>query len=289
MLRVQNRREAVTVTEVLPVPPQPQQPPADPVSVWGAGTVLGEAPTATAPARPLSVRREGGVRNRMEALIARGREQKIQALLTQMRSARLPVETQAQIATWDLQFALIDPVQGEDRALALATLLFRVIRPALVRNVTPEEQTQLLQWEDTCREIVQLMLPEGMLADRFLVECEVGLREERLYRERCDRALAASLAVQDALRSTAEVVDSSIEQAWAAIRRRMISLQDSRRELHRTLNAEVAALVQEVDQLRAQFISGAAGVAALGREDARHYQQLESNLTDCRRILEELL
>jgi uncharacterized protein YceH (UPF0502 family) len=252
------------------------------------GHVLDSTPHG-APAQSIPLSREQGISNRIEALLARGCEAKIDGLIDQMREAAfLSVETQKELENWNTEFFNMDPSDREARSLALGLLLFRVIRPSLLQGASLEQRDQLLIWEGTCQEILQQTLPEGESVITFLEECEVGIREERLMRDLCHRADAAAQAQMEALCAITQRMNNQLEQAYGSCKQHLNALQNKRKEMHQQIDSKVKQLQVKIEHLNIQMAMHATKIATLSANGLSN-SGLESDLVATKMDLKKIL
>lgn len=283
---IRSRTEVIGPSSLIfhPVP----RPSATPVSVrdrfqtFGPGRVLADTPMIHL-ARPLDARSEQVVRRNLQNLIEDGYQKKIQQLIDQMR-ALFPLGNRREFETWLADFVQLNFNQMEDRALSLALLIIQVIRPALVNGATLEQQEQLFRWENAIHEILQQMLP-GVLIEDIIKKCEDGLVDKRVFEALCARADVADEAQRTALSHISEAMAIQMQENCSLIKRRLISLQSSRREIQQTVAAEMEELVRKVEQISEQFLQHESEIEELGREGNELARRLRASIDECKELL----
>ena len=139
---------------------------------------------------------EAAILQRFRQVAVSALEQRINVLLTQLQDLPLPEELRNELN------ARIDELRNVrkrtlNRALVLAIILHRVIRPAIaVQGTSREQQVQLLALEDACRGIIQLLNPRPDMINVFLDRCDTALRDERTFRKLCERVQEFSMNLQ---------------------------------------------------------------------------------------------
>ncbi len=263
---------------------EPRRPPPPPVHVWGEGRPLGAV--VEYPGRPLSPEQEGMIRLRLGRLLVIGREARIEELMEQLRRAPLPPALRGDVDTWAEQFAQINPALEIKRALALAILLMRLIRPHCLRGISAEDKLFMLTLAEQCRDMIQSLLPEGASGDDFIKRCEEGLQDKDLLEK--DLHQADLLRDTGILRAATHAVGQLIEETVAAIQPRLRALQERRREIHRIEAAEVEALATRVDQLRQLLLCSAEGLMKFGEKDKALRKKWLDSLKECEEMLKRL-
>jgi len=237
--------------------------------------------------RPVGEAERLEIHNRLSALLAIGGEAKIRQLIKALKTAGFPEEIQKEIEKWLSDFEQIDAAKTEDRSLALAILIIKVLRPAFL-YASREEQNQLLGLQDAAVEILRQIVP-GESVEHFLRDCEEGIREERSLRLRFQRVQEVSRGIIDALSEVSQEVDYQIEQALERLRSRLTSLQDDRETTEETLETRIEQLQELVDQVREQLIQLGVASEELGRQDQENARAYQSTLSECEDVLEEVL
>lgn len=277
-IRQQTHTQVVTISDVQAAP---QRSEGAQSHVWGTGTALNNRPYPLA--RPFSRERDEVVRITIETRIAEDRERRVQDLFAHIRTGPLPAEMRTTATEWATQFEGIEPTLIKKRAYAVGFLVTRIIHPAL-DSASPEARTQLLSINEKCLLLLQRMLPAGRVED-FLMQCETGLREERLIHERVERLVVLNAALSDMLPQASHEIQACIARAYAAIRAGVLALQDSRRMMPSLIQAQVESLGRELQQLERQLNAIQARNEELGIQDTATIDRLRKLSVECRKLL----
>ncbi len=241
--------------------------------------VLGED-GSTSSIRGLPSHRENGIANRLGTLRAQGREGKISALIGRLQESDLSPELRAEVNNWLELFLSINAGDLENRAYSFAALIFRVLRPALLR-VGEGEQVRLVEFEDACRSILQQMLPMGAL-DGFLDNCEGALREERIYRVLSARLEFAGQVEMNAINTMHGELDARIRELYEGFKQRLTALQETRRNMVSSADSSVEGVATRVEALGSRLLAQMTTIRDMGSMDP----QLVSSLNELESILQ---
>jgi len=243
-----------------------------------SGRALGENGSISS-IRGLPRHRENRIANRLGALQAQGREAKIKALINQLQAANLSSELRSEVNNWLELFSSIDGRDLENRAYSFGALIFRVLRPALLR-VTEGERVSLVEFEDSCHSILQQMLPMGAL-DGFLESCERALIEERIYRFLSERIEFVGQLEMNAINTMHSQLDARIRSFYESFKERLNALQENRRNMIASTDTALEGVATRVEALGSTLLTQMTSIRDMGAMDP----QLDRSLHELESIL----
>ena len=246
-----------------------------------AGNILGDNSSSRASIRGLPRHRESRIANRLGALSAWGREEKIKSLIKQLQEANLSPGLRAEVDHWILLFSSIPVEQTEDRIYALSALSIRVLRPALLQ-VANGEKVSLDRFISISYDILQQMLPMGAL-EGFLEDCEQALIEERIHRVVSARLAFAGQVEMNATNNIVPELDAQIRERYEGFKRRYASLQENRRNMVDSADSEVEAVTTRVEAVGSRLLAQMTAIrdmaaGAVNPELTRSINELQSML-----------
>jgi uncharacterized membrane-anchored protein YjiN (DUF445 family) len=270
-------------TEELPsgAPAAPAGPPM--MMRWGEGRRLDAGGLAPRPARSVLPEQARVIHERIQALIAQGCAEKIESLLTEFRDL-LPQ------GLWDqLRETLrhISSEQSEQRAIAIAVLTVQWIWPLMKAPGDLDQQSRRLRCERLCREIIQMLLP-GETVARFLDQCAMSIREERLLQQQCAIVEQAE-HMQELIPLVSRVIRRQTEERCREIRERLLAFHRNREAQQEEIRREVGQFQETMRQMEQRMLRTAEQMVLLGQQDQEAQERIEALLAECQRMIRELL
>lgn len=277
----------LTPSDLISWRPQPQKPKAAPALFKEVGDLLEPEQAAKKGAVPLSDKEEKLLFDKIQNLRLQGAEDALFGLVNDMGSASfLSQETLTSVYDWYRQFLEIDPEDREARSLAFAILVIRVIHPAVAAGGSLDEQSQMLDWEDVCRSLLQQTLSPEENLDDFLDSTETDLRRESLLRDLCKRADAVAEAQLDFLQKITQTSNEEIEHGCADIKQRLAALHGNRIQGREAAEKMVEALSNEIGNLIHSTTSEAESIRDRVDELAAVLNEQNQTLEEGQKLLE---
>lgn len=153
---------------------------------------------------------------------------------------------------WADAFESLDPNDVESRATAIAILLYRQIYPAMAQ-AEGDELASLRSRERECLNILFSFFNSPEAAEAFLADCEIGLREVRLFEQSLTDLNRMNQETQEVVISQVKALLAKQEEACEEIKKQLRALLESGRSSMQHLQAEIAAVQQELAQLEERF------------------------------------
>lgn len=280
--------QTYTTTETITLPVT-QTIPEAPIATASTerGRVL-DRETTRARAHVQNPEQEAAVIIRFQQVAASAREQRINLLLTQLQDLPLPEELRTELNTRTEELRSVPQNTPLNRALVLAIILHRVIRPAIrVTGMSREQRLHLLALEDACRGIVQLLIPRPNLVNVFLDRCDTALRDERTFRKLCEHVQAFFNELSASLEASAEEGRRLIDQARESIGASLEALRASQTEVQRLVEERTEALEQQAERQRTQLLAIAGQLDNLVTH--AHVEGFENSLQECKNLMQKII
>ena len=189
---------------------------------------------------------------------------------------------------WVEDFGKIDPKKTEERSLAISILILKVISPGILVS-SPEKQKLLLESEDLCFEILKNLLPEGESVEAFIDDCEIGLSDEKLFKEKCKKATLLVNFEKIVLKLFEQMIDSKIDEACALLKKDLLKLLDAREKMTQDIALKIEAAKKRIAQLEEQIKVREERAFEIGVQDAENYSMLKDSFAECEKMMERLL
>jgi hypothetical protein len=212
----------------------------------------------------MSADQEAPIRQRLAQLSLIRRETNIEKLITQMNEAPLSDADRAEFNIWARIINFRQLGSSRPRALAIAVLFARVIRPALVRN--PNAQGQAGQWEQLSHNILRGMLPPEENVESFLSNGATRLMVEQLLQRQEVMDAGVAEIEREELERAARSLHTQIDEVCARLREGLRVLNASQRENLGTVQEAREELARGVVRAR-QLIASQETMITLQADD----------------------
>lgn len=263
----------ITITEpVLQRPHRPLELPAQPIEQHPSPQPLQGRVTGQAPVLQLRPTQEAAIQQRLDAIRERAFRLSLDELHEEMRASSF-FSSEA-LETWFVEFDLFQPSQRQERAFALAILIFSMIHPA----ITPDREAQhgtLLDWKERLLGLIADLIPDEDVRETILTFAEVGIREERVLQALCRQENAVETARREATQEALNGLNRRLAEAIQTIRERIAALQQEREEAHQHMNEEGEAVTQGILRALHGIHQGAAMAEQMQTLAERQHSELE--------------
>ena len=284
MLRV---KPAGRGSEVITLPQQSTSSKTEttlPIASLGPGVVLGDRSRFHEEERPLERSQEAPIRERIARLMSRGVTLKISDLVGRLLHFPFVEPTHRAIEGWVHEFQEIDSEQKERRSVAIAILIHRILRQALLRD-DRSQQREVIAFEQHSKEVLRMLLPLEENVDSFLDDCEVLLHEERICKDEA-RHIDQILAVEEeAIEGATQRVDQALQESCSRIKGRMKEIARRKEEQEGDLERAMLEAQAEIEQVRTHTIQQAEAIRRLSEEEREHLSRLQAMIQACKNML----